>query len=102
MLSNPHNQPASETVTEASPPGQQFRQRLSAVLFILFCLELGLFLVIFPWSEWWEFNFFASLAPEWHRYWTSSYFRGAVSGLGVLNLYISFTELLRIRRFSRR
>jgi hypothetical protein len=30
------------------------------------------------------------------------YVRGAVSGLGAVNLYISFVEILRLRRFARR
>jgi hypothetical protein len=30
------------------------------------------------------------------------YVRGAVSGLGVANLYISFAEIFRLKRFARR
>ena len=38
------------------------------------------------------------LCCPWLRdYWTSSYFRGALSGLGLLNIYISLGELLRLR-----
>jgi hypothetical protein len=42
------------------------------------------------------------MLPWLRDYWTSSYFRGAWSGLGVLNIYISIGELLRLRRSSRR
>src|SRR5205085_2785100 len=35
-------------------------------------------------------------------YWENMYVRGAVSGLGVVNLYISFLEIFRLRRFARR
>jgi hypothetical protein len=34
-----------------------------------------------------------------HGYWENAYFRGAVSGLGVVNLYISFIEMVRLRRY---
>jgi hypothetical protein len=28
--------------------------------------------------------------------------RGAISGIGIVNLYISLTEMIRLRRFARR
>ena len=44
-------------------------------------------------------------SPRWCRSGTAggtnAYVRGAVSGVGVLNLYISFLEIFRLRRFSR-
>jgi hypothetical protein len=30
------------------------------------------------------------------------YVRGAISGLGVVNLYVAFVEIFRLRRFARR
>jgi len=76
--------------------------KMSAVLFVTFCLEVGSFLLIFPWTDYWDANFFSSFVPEWHQYWVNLYVRGAVSGLGVVNLYICFTEIIRLRRFARR
>jgi hypothetical protein len=35
-------------------------------------------------------------------YWDNLYVRGAVSGLGAVNLYISLVEIFRLRRFARR
>ena len=75
-----------------------WHQKLGAMLLILFCLEIGSFLLIFPWlSEFWVNNFFSSMLH--HGYWENAYFRGAVSGLGVVNLYISFIEIVRLRRY---
>ena len=84
------------------PPAYHWYQKVSALVFITFCLEIGLFLLIFPWTEYWAGNYFAALVPEWHRYWDNMYVRGAVSGLGVVDLYISFVEIFRLRRFARR
>jgi hypothetical protein len=47
-------------------------------------------------------GFFASLAPEWRVYWFNAYVRGAVSGLGIVNVYIALLEIFRLRRFARR
>ena len=42
-----------------TPPGPGWFQRLSSVLFIIFCFELGLFLLIYPWTDGWSDNYFA-------------------------------------------
>jgi hypothetical protein len=99
-----------EIVQEAPPdePAAQYHwyHKVSAVLFIIFCLEVGLFLLIFPWTDKWDDNLFAtflsSQVPNWSQFWENAYFRGAVSGFGVVDLYISFSEIFRLRRFSRR
>jgi len=83
-------------------PVYHWYHKMSAVIFITFCVEIGIFLLIFPWTEYWDANYFSALLPDWHRYWDNMYVRGAVSGLGVVNLYISFLEILRLRRFARR
>lgn len=76
--------------------------KMSAVLLITFCLEVGLFLLIFPWTDSWDNNYFTALAPRLRDYWDNMYVRGAISGLGVINLYISLAEVFRLRRFSKR
>jgi hypothetical protein len=90
--------------TPAAVAGPVYRwyHKTSAVLFVTICFEIGLFLLIFPWTDFWEGNYFAAMAPQWSRYWNNMYLRGAVSGLGVVNLYISVMEVLRLRRFGKR
>jgi hypothetical protein len=83
-------------------PVYRLYHKVGSVLFACFCFGIGLFLVLFPWTGFWESNFFSALVPEWHGYWGNSYVRGAVSGLGVVNLYISLVEIARLRRFSGR
>jgi hypothetical protein len=85
-----------------APPVYHWYHKLSAVVFITFCLEIGLFLLVFPWTEYWDGNYFSSVLPQMRDYWNNMYVRGAVSGLGVVNLCISFAELFRLRRFARR
>jgi hypothetical protein len=95
---------AGEAIQESPPasPSYHWYHKVSAVVFIVFCMELGMFLMIFPWSDLWDRNFFSSLSPEWRHYWDNSYWRGMISGLGVVNLYISLAEIFRLRRFARR
>ena len=84
------------------PPVYHWYHKMSAVVFITFCLEIGLFLLIFPWTEYWDGNYFSGFLPQFRDYWNNMYVRGAVSGLGVTNLYISLVEIFRLRRFARR
>jgi hypothetical protein len=96
--------PAAYTAHEPVPfgsPSYRWYHKLSAVLLVAFCFEIGLFLVIFPWTPFWDTNYFSGMVPQWHAFWDNLYFRGAVSGLGVVNVYIAVLELYRLRRFAR-
>jgi len=87
---------------DPTPAPPRWYHKVSAILFITFCLEIGFFLLVFPWTEYWDSNYFSSLFPAWLPYWDNMYVRGAISGVGVVNLYISFIEIFRLRRFARR
>jgi hypothetical protein len=73
---------------------------LGALLLANFCFVVGVVLTLFPWLDWWEANYFSGFSPAWRQIWLNPYFRGAVSGIGLLNVYISFVEIFRLRRFS--
>ena len=92
--------PAPEAVPEE--PRHRWYHVVFSLIFIVFCLELGIFLVVFPWSDYWDRSFFLGVVPEWRLYWDNAYLRGAVSGLGLVNIYISMVEIIRLRRFARR
>ena len=63
------------------------------LLLIIFFLEVGLVLAVAPWSAYWERNYFAGVLPVLHAIITNSFFRGAVSGLGLVNLAAAIAEL---------
>jgi hypothetical protein len=84
--------------TESSP--FKWYHKASAIAFTIICFELGVFLLVFPWMDKWETNYFGSFTAHWREVWQNPYFRGAVSGLGLVNIFISFVEIVRLRRFS--
>ena len=63
------------------------------LLTVVFFVEVGLVLAVVPWSTYWERNYFAALLPALHVVMTNTFFRGAVSGLGVVNLAAAISEL---------
>ena len=105
MPPDPQFPASAETVAAPAaepPPVYRWYQKVSAVVFIAFCLEIGLYLLIVPWTESWDGNYFSGFLPQMKTYWDNLYVRGAVSGLGAVNLYISLSEIFRLRRFARR
>ena len=104
MPTDPQLPAAAETEHSSvtPPPTYHWYQKVSAVVFITFCLEIGLYLLIVPWTESWDSNYFSGLLPPMKSYWDNLYVRGAVSGLGAVNLYISLSEIFRLRRFAKR
>ncbi|HEY2382674.1 MAG TPA: hypothetical protein VGK48_15985 [Terriglobia bacterium] len=68
--------------------------RLLGVSFILFCFEIGLFLVFVPWSGLWEHNVLLLYLPM-RGFLLNNFVRGAVSGLGVVDLFLGLGELNR-------
>jgi hypothetical protein len=72
--------------------------RLLRLCFAIFAFEVGLVLVILPWMDTWNLNYFQGLVPVLQDIWDDSYFRGAVTGLGFVNIYIALLELVRLLR----
>ena len=60
-------------------------------------LPLGLADGLTRWKNVLLGNYFFSLAPRWSYLLSSSYVRGAVSGLGLLNVWIAVAEFWRLR-----
>ena len=81
-----------------APVKRTWVQKLGTLLFVLVCFEVGAFLLLFPWMEYWDHNSIAALAPWMRGVWDSAYFRGALSGLGLVNIYIALAEIFRLRR----
>jgi len=93
--------PVDETRPEESSGRYRWFHKAAALVYIFFCFEIGVFLLLFPWLELWPQNYFAGFSPVWREIWNSPYVRGAVSGIGVIDIGISFAELFRLRRFSK-
>jgi polyferredoxin len=63
------------------------------LLLIAFFLEVGFALIIVPWSTFWERNYFAQALPFVGQVITNDFVRGAVSGLGLVNVLTGVSEL---------
>jgi hypothetical protein len=87
--------------------------RLSVIFYIILCLEIGLVLTVLPWVPhgWlglsdWSNNYFLLLAAHKagygvQRFVASGWVRGAVSGIGILNLGMGIWEIINFRKTVR-
>jgi hypothetical protein len=88
--------------------------KLSVIFYIILCLEIGLVLTLLPWipqgtlglSDWGNnyFLLYAARKTGMHALQTvvaSGWMRGAVTGVGLLNIGIAFWEIFHFRQTVR-
>jgi hypothetical protein len=71
------------------------------IIYILYSLEVGIFLLILPWMGFWENNYLLYLFPPLRPVIENSFFKGAVLGLGIANILIGIHEIVHFRKRSR-
>ena len=83
--------------------------RLTVIFFIILCLQAGITLTLLPWlnigsiGDWSDNVLLAYIAqkanlPVLREAVSSGWVRGAVTGLGILNIIIAFWEIANFRR----
>jgi hypothetical protein len=66
------------------------------LLIVAFFFEFGIALLVVPWSSFWDRNYFAEVVPMIHTIIRNNFVRGAVSGLGIVNIAAGLVELISI------
>ncbi|HZS44644.1 MAG TPA: hypothetical protein VFC63_06035 [Blastocatellia bacterium] len=74
--------------------------KITVILFIFVCFSTGALLAWLPWTSLWDDNFFLNYIVG-HTGWSSlipfvlsGYVRGAITGLGIVNILIGFLEVM--------
>jgi hypothetical protein len=70
------------------------------ILYVVVCVEVGIFLTLVPWSAIWERNYFLEAYPSLRAVLLAPALRGAVAGLGLANVYMGLSEVLNRRKTS--
>lgn len=78
--------------------------KITVIVYILICLEVGILLLILPWHpSFWDENFFLyyvtnKLEAAWiPTLLTSGYAKGIVTGIGILNIFAGLIDILKFR-----
>lgn len=72
------------------------------LVLVAFFLEAGFLLTVLPWSAYWDRNYFAQSLPLLHTAVTNNFVRGAVTGLGIVNIAAGVGELVAMLLAARR
>jgi len=65
---------------------------------IVLVFEVGIVLMVMPWGKYWEENYFLLSQPSLLAIASNPFLRGAVSGLGLVNVCAGLAELWRLVR----
>ena len=91
--------PAQEppvAATDAAAP--IWLQRLSLFVLVLFCVYLGVLVMILPWwTRVWDHNLFIQSHPALAAVLHTGAVRGLISGLGLLDIWIGVSEAVHYR-----
>lgn len=62
------------------------------IIFVVFCMEVGIMLVVLPWKQLWINNPLVLRFPTLHAFLGNYFVRGMFSGLGLVDLWIGIWE----------
>ncbi|MGA8491408.1 MAG: hypothetical protein WB711_13360 [Terriglobales bacterium] len=94
---------ASATTLQAPPAHPQERRyvglelwlhRITVLTFGLVCAVVGVLLVILPWRPEWTDNHLLLAYPGLRAFVANGFVRGVCSGLGILDIWIGFSEAI--------
>lgn len=77
--------------------------KITVIVYIVISFEIGILLLFLPWSPWWHDNFFLYfITGKLHAPWVATFLthkavRGAVTGIGVLNILAGAYEIFKFR-----
>jgi len=81
--------------------GRVWAHRFTMLFFVFFCASLGVVLVVFPWKDEWTNNSLLVGYPSLQALVGSGFARGLCSGLGLLDIWIGFSEALHYHEEKR-
>jgi hypothetical protein len=57
---------------------------------------VGIVLIVFPWTGYWDHNYFVTFSRDLEPALASPWLRGAVSGIGIVTLLAGLADLLAL------
>ena len=93
---------ANKPVASATPEAKASRttiwlHRLSLVIFVIFCVELGMLLAVLPWTRIWTENSLLAAHPGWQALAQGNFVRGIITGIGLVDVWIGIGEAVHYR-----
>ena len=71
-----------------------WRRRIFLIIFVLFCLEIGIILTVAPWTSFWLNNSLILSYPQVREVLAHPFVRGLISGLGIADIWLAVAEVV--------
>jgi hypothetical protein len=91
VMPPPHREPTRWEV---------WRNRLFLLELMFVCLVVGILLIVAPWTDYWSNNSLLSGFPQVQQFLLYDFVRGLISGLGLTDIWIAVSEIVRYREQS--
>lgn len=85
--------PQQERVSRATV----WLHRLSLVILVIFCIELGMLLAVLPWTPVWMNNSLVADSPTLKAIFQGDFVRGLVTGCGLVDIWIGIWEAVHYK-----
>jgi hypothetical protein len=101
----PDREPTMLGTAESNPEGTKrtapvWLQRLSLFVLVMFCVYLGVLVMVLPWwTRVWDDNMFIQARPWLATVLHNGAVRGLISGLGLLDIWIGISEAVHYRDY---
>ncbi len=93
-------QPRSEETAPVVTGWRLWAERVSLVIYVAFCIELGIVLTVVPWVKVWTDNALIARFPFLHALVQDNFFRGVVTGLGLVDIWLGVSEAVHYRELK--
>ncbi len=94
--SNPET-PAETSQAPALTGFRLWAERVFLVVYVVFCIELGILLAVLPWTRIWTDNNLVAFYPWLRAIALDNFVRGVVTGVGIVDIWLGIWEAVRYR-----
>jgi hypothetical protein len=91
----PRMQPTAPVETPSAL--SRWMHRFSLVIYVIFCVEIGLLLAVLPWMRVWTENSITVGYPQLKTFLQQNFVRGSVTGVGLLDIWLGIWEAVHYR-----
>ena len=82
---------------DENPRVTLWMHRISLVIYVIFCIEIGMLLAVLPWMRIWTENALVTGYPILKLVLQHGFVRGAVTGVGLLDIILGIWEAVHYR-----
>lgn len=93
--------PRQQPEADGHPSVVLWMHRISLVIYVIFCIEIGMLLAILPWTRVWTENGLVVAYPIIKAFLVQNFVRGAVTGIGLLDIWLGIWEAVHYRETPR-